>query len=97
MEGLGSAEIPSAIRDEMRGRSWHEHQSCPRFAALRLLTVRHRGFDGEVHRGELVVAAAVATEVVQIFERLFAADFPIERMQRVDHYAGDDDASMAAN
>jgi poly-gamma-glutamate synthesis protein (capsule biosynthesis protein) len=97
MSHEGIAEIPAAIRDEMRGRSWHEHLCCPSFDALRLLTLRHRGFDGSVQRGELIVAAEVAHEVVQIFEQLFAADFPIERMQRIDRYAGDDDASMAAN
>lgn len=90
-------EIPDAIRAEMRGRSHHAVPECPPFAALRLIRMPHHGFDGRVHRGELIVAAQVAGAVVRIFERLFALSFPIARMERVDAFAGDDDASMAAN
>ncbi len=43
----------------------------------------------------MVHAAVVADEVVSIFERLFELAFPIERMQRIDHFHGSDDASMA--
>ena len=48
-------------------------------------------------RGELVVSKDVVADVLHVFERLFDARFPIERMERVDVFGGDDDASMAAN
>jgi hypothetical protein len=57
----------------------------------------HWGFDGAVHRGELVVAADQAHAVLDVFHNLFAARFPIQRMRLVDAYGGDDDRSMAAN
>jgi poly-gamma-glutamate synthesis protein (capsule biosynthesis protein) len=90
-------EIPDALRAEMRGRSWRDEPDCPRFEELRLLGLSHLGFDGAVRRGELVVHRGVAEEVAHIFEQLFLAGFPIEHMQRVDRYGGDDEASMAAN
>jgi hypothetical protein len=90
-------EIPEATQIEMRGRSWHDDDACPRFSELRLLTLSHHGFDGAVRPGELVVHRDVADEVLRIFERLFALGFPIERMERVDAFGGNDDASMAAN
>jgi hypothetical protein len=64
---------------------------------LRLVSVSHWGFDGAVHRGELVVHHDVAVPIVGAFASIYAARFPIERMQLVDVYGGDDNASMAAN
>ena len=81
----------------MRGASWREHARCPAFGALALVRVTHVGMDGAPHEGELVVAAAIAEDVVRAFERIFAARFPIERMVRIDAYGADDDRSMADN
>jgi hypothetical protein len=64
---------------------------------LRLLLVDHWGFDGAVHRGELVVHGDHVGAVVRAMQQLFAMRFPIERMHLVDVYGGNDDASMAAN
>ena len=64
---------------------------------LGLLTLTHRGFDGAVHMGELVVHEDHALAVVGVFKVLFEAGFPIQRMKLVDEYQGDDDASMEAN
>jgi D-alanyl-D-alanine carboxypeptidase len=93
----GCFEIPALVRESMRGRSWRDLPDCPRFEELRLLRLRHYGFDGRVHPGELVVNAALADEVFEIFERIFAAAFPIESLRRIDDYEADDEASMAAN
>ena len=91
------APIPPEAEDSMRGASWHEDARCPPFGALALVRVSHHGMDGAIHQGELVIAAAVADDVVRTFERIFAARFPIERMVRIDAYGGDDDRSMADN
>jgi hypothetical protein len=64
---------------------------------LRLLTLAHWGFDGELHRGELIIHEDHARPVKEAFRALFKARFPIERMQLVDVYGGNDDRSMAAN
>lgn len=90
-------EIPPVVRAEMEGCSWKPDPRCPSFDELRLIRARHRGFDGVVRDGELVVAAAVAADVAWVLGQVFAAGYPIERMVRVDAYGGDDAASMAAN
>jgi hypothetical protein len=64
---------------------------------LRLLTLTHWGFDGELHRSELVIHEDQARAVKEAFRALFKARFPIKRMRLVDVYGGDDDRSMAAN
>ncbi|WP_082155559.1 CapA family protein [Jiangella alkaliphila] len=76
----------------------HTEGTCPvPLADLRHLVVTHVGFDGRARRGELVVHADVAADVVDVFATLYSARFPIERMLLVDEYGGDDNASMAAN
>jgi hypothetical protein len=93
-----SAEI-RAIDTDLAGRlesSWHP--GCPvALSDLRYVQVDHRGFDGRAHRGELVIHVDWAGAVAAVFEELFWAGFPIERMVLVDEYDGDDTRSMAAN
>jgi len=91
------SELSPELRAEMTGTSWHPELACPSFDSLRLIALPHWGFDGAIHQGELVVAAEVASAALHLFEELYLAQFPIERMERVDAYGGDDDASMAAN
>jgi hypothetical protein len=71
--------VTPAIRARM-GESWSP--ACPvPLSRLRYLTVSFRGFDGDAHTGELVVAARAAPQVVQAFRDLYAARFPIEEMR----------------
>lgn len=71
---------------------------CPVVSSdLRLLEVTHLGFDGRARQGQLVVHRDAATAMVEVFRALHAAGFPVQRMETVDRFGGDDDASMAAN
>jgi hypothetical protein len=89
------ARIEPAPAERMT-ESWRP--GCPvALKDLRLLTLTHWGFDGEVHRGELVIHAEQAHAVKEAFRTLFKARFPVKRMRLVDVYGGDDDRSMAAN
>lgn len=74
------------------------HAGCPVTRTdLRRVEVNFHGFDGAVHRGVLVVNADVADSVARIFTELFDQGFPIRRMQPIEVYGGDDNASMAAD
>ncbi|MFL6238947.1 MAG: M15 family metallopeptidase [Actinomycetes bacterium] len=64
---------------------------------LRAVQLTYYGFDGRAHRGTLVVNGAVTGPVRSVFAELYADRFPIRRMQPVDAYRGDDNASMAAD
>jgi D-alanyl-D-alanine carboxypeptidase len=76
--------------------SWHE--GCPvAVADLRILTLTHWGYDGRVRTGKLVVAANQVGAIAQVFEAMYDAQFPIERMELIEEYGGSDNASMAAN
>ena len=78
------------------GRSWHP--GCPVGPSeLRTLYVSFVGFDGRAHEGAIVVNRAVTADVTTVFRRLYAARFPIRRMQPIAAYGGSDDRSMAAD
>lgn len=58
---------------------------CPvTLAQLRYLTVTYWGFDGEHHRGELLVNAAAADDMVEMFRALDGLRYPLEEMRVVD-------------
>jgi D-alanyl-D-alanine carboxypeptidase len=89
-------QIDAETRQRMTGVSWH--RGCPvGFADLRLLEVTHWGFDGEVHRGLLVVHRDQARQMLGAMRKLFHLRFPIRRMRLVDAYGADDRRSMAAD
>jgi hypothetical protein len=78
------------------GPSWHS--GCPVDpSALVRLTVSYLGFDGVARTGDLIVARRVALVVIADLRDLFVAGFPVDRMQPVSDYGGDDEASMAAD
>jgi D-alanyl-D-alanine carboxypeptidase len=88
--------IPPAIRAQMTGVSWRA--ACPvGLADLRLLTLTYRGFDGRAHTGHLIANKDAAAPLVGVFRRLYAAGFPIRRMELVDRYGGDDFRSIEAD
>ncbi|MFG2985466.1 M15 family metallopeptidase [Streptomyces sp. NPDC048258] len=62
---------------------------------LRLIRMNHWGFDGKVHRGELVVHERAVHPLLRVFGKAFDARFPIRRMRSAATYGGDDARSMA--
>lgn len=68
--------LPLELRRDMRGETWRPGCPVP-LGDLALLRFNHRGFDGEVERGLMVVNARVAEDVLGVFEELFRAGFPI--------------------
>ncbi|MEU0715723.1 M15 family metallopeptidase [Streptomyces lavendulocolor] len=64
---------------------------------LRRVEMNYIDFEGDVRRGTLVVNADVTDSVIRIFTRLFEERFPIRRMESVEAYKGDLDASLRAD
>lgn len=91
-----ATELPEDLRSAMFGTSWRE--GCPTpMADLRLLSVRHRDFDGGVGEGRLVVHRDAVESVRRAFEAAFDEGFPIRSVVPVSAFDGSDDASMAAD
>jgi hypothetical protein len=65
---------------------------------LRLVKFSYLGFDRQVHGdGEIMVMDAAADNVARIFTKLREIGFPIAKARLIDHYDGNDDASIADN
>jgi hypothetical protein len=66
--------------------------------SLRRIDIDYLGFDGDTHRGQLVVNDDVVDDVIAIIDELRRIRYPIEKMQTVDHYPGaEDELSMQDN
>ncbi len=66
---------------------------------LRYIKLMHYDFEGNVKEGELIVNAALADEVTEIFYLLYKEKYPLTSVTLVDKYGecADDNISMAAN
>lgn len=73
--------------------------SAPReiIETLCLISVRHVGFDGRLHEGQLVVHQELAAELEEIFALMEAMQFPIAGVVPIVRYGWSDAASMAAD
>jgi hypothetical protein len=91
-----TSRIDAAQARRMTGVSWRAGCPVP-LRDLRLLRLSHRGFDGRVRTGRLIVHRDVARAVVGIFRRLYRARVPIRRMVPVDAYGGSDFRSIEAD
>ena len=87
-------KIPDTIWKEMQGKSYHK--GCPlKRSDLRLIRVLYRGYDKKTYIGELVAAKKVSDEFRDIFYKLYKKKYQFGKIQRIDAYDGDDDASIA--
>ena len=89
-------EEVSTVSAQDLGASWEK--GCPVGPKnLRALDLTHLGFDGRLHRGRLIVHRDVVDDLVYVFKKALAANFPIRQMVPVSEFDGDDQASMAAD
>ncbi len=91
--------IPDAVWAAMQGKSFNPAiKGCAQRADLRLLTLPFHDFGGRAKLGQMIVHKRVAADVRDVFAGLFKnKSFAIARMELIDVFGGDDDASMAAN
>lgn len=91
--------IPDAVWAAMQGKSFNPTvKGCAQRGDLRLLTLPYRDFAGHEKTGQLIVHASVAADVRGVFVAAYRdKSLAIARMDLIDVFGGDDDASMAAN
>ena len=89
-------EITDDIFARIEGKSFKANCTTPR-EDLRYLRVLHYNLDREVLQGELICHKDIADDLLAIFQELYKAAYPIERMVLIDEFDADDEASMRAN
>ena len=96
-EGFSIREISDDLFDRMKaGNTYKEDCIVPR-EDLRYILALHKDKDGNVHQGEMVVHKLIAEDVLEILEKLYDANYPIERMVLPDNYMADDEIMMRDN
>jgi hypothetical protein len=88
--------IPMNRQKIMQKYTWKPDCPVP-LSDLVEIKLSYWGFDQRTHQGVLIVHKAVAIEVVNIFNAIYDHQFPIERMEPMDIYKGNDNAAMEAN
>ncbi|MFV0632567.1 M15 family metallopeptidase [Demequina sp.] len=75
------ADIQMDVPDDIRDRSSWE-KNCPvHIDDLAYIVIPYWGFDQQVHTGEMLVHEDYAEDIAGAFEKIFAAQFPIEEMR----------------
>eukprot|EP01132_Coremiostelium_polycephalum_P000089 gene89-116_t len=97
MTGFKSELICIELLQAMeQGNTWNTKAIVPT-DRLRLLTVQHIDFQGQQKTGQIIVLDVCAEAVLHIFKQLYQQKFPIDQLQLMHHYQGNDPLSMAAN
>ena len=84
-QGAEIRPLTPQLKATLESRFWKPGCPVP-LTRLRLLTVRHWGFDGRTHTGQLVVNRDAAAPLAKVFRRLYALRFPIRHLQLGDMY-----------
>ncbi len=96
-EGFSIREISDDIFYRMKSGNTYKTDCIVPREDLRYLLVLHKDKDGNTHQGEMVVHKLIAEDVLEIFEQLYDAGYPIERMVLPDNYMADDEIMMRDN
>ena len=91
-----SAEINEKIFARIDGKSYKKNCPLP-LDVLRYLHVLHKDLSGETHAGELICNVRIAEPLLDIFQKLYTENYPIEKIRLIDEYDADDELSMRDN
>lgn len=92
--------IPDSVFARMRGVSFPEQEAMQagvQRAELRYLQVLYYDFEGVEQQGELVCNREIADDLLDIFQQLYKAHYPIASVRLIDDFGADDERSMSAN
>ncbi|MBQ4404480.1 MAG: M15 family metallopeptidase [Selenomonadaceae bacterium] len=89
-------EIDEKIFARINGKSYKKNCPLP-LSELRYLHVLHRNLSGETLEGELICNVRIAEPLTETFMKLYAENYPIEKIRLIDEYDADDELSMRDN
>lgn len=89
--------VPDPIYNEMLKKGTIAEEAPVQIERLRLVRVPFVDFNGVEKTGQIIVLDAVANAVGAIFTELYKQKFPLEKVELITMYDGNDDASMSDN
>ncbi|MBQ6296845.1 MAG: M15 family metallopeptidase [Selenomonadaceae bacterium] len=90
------SEIDEKIFARIDGKSYKKGCPLP-LDELRYLHVLHKDLSGKTLEGELICNVKIAEPLIDIFTKLYAENYPIEKIRLIDEYDADDELSMRDN
>ena len=90
------SEIDEKIFARIDGKSYKKGGPLP-LDELRYLHVLHKDLSGKTLEGELICNVKIAEPLIDIFTKLYAENYPIEKIRLIDEYDADDELSMRDN
>ena len=95
-KGFYVKKIDDEIFARIKGKSFKDDCIVP-VEDLRYIHVLHKNLNGETREGEIICNAYIAYDLIDIFQKLYLANYPIEKIKLVDEYNADDELSMRDN
>lgn len=93
---FGIDTIDTHVLARMKGRSLPDNANMSH-GLLRYLRLLYHDGNGQIVKGEMVCNQAIAADLVDIFRKLFDAQYAIGKMRLIDDYDADDELSMTHN
>ena len=90
------AKIDDAVFRRIKGKSYKDDCTLP-LEDLRYLHLLHKDIDGVTREGEMICNVYIAAALIDIFQKLYAQAYPIEKIRLVDEYDAKDEMSMRDN
>lgn len=90
--------IDAETKKKMDGVSMHSNAKGITYNDLRRINIKYYGFDNKYHTdGVIIVNKSVANDICAIFNDLYKAKYPIEKIKMIDEYSANDNLSMIDN
>ena len=90
--------LDQSTKNKMKGLSMPDNAIGIKYDDLRRVNVKYWGFDNKTHTdGVLIVNKSVANDICSIFNDLYKAKYPIEKIRMIDEYKANDESSMIDN
>ena len=91
-----SEALPAYIIDFIYGRTFRSYAPFE-LCFLTYLNISFVDFEGNDQTGNMIVAAEIGEEVLEIFQEIYESGFPIYSIKLMDYFDGVDYYSLAAN
>lgn len=94
--GFYVSKIDDKIFARIKGKSFKDNCTLP-LDDLRYLHLLHKNLRGENCAGEMICNVYIVADLLDIFQKLYAENYPIEKIRLIDEYDADDELSMRDN
>ena len=94
--GFKISEIDDTIFLRIKGKTFKDDCTLP-LEDLRYLNLLHKDIKGNTLKGEMICNKYISKDLLEIFEKLYQENYPIEKIRLMDEYDADDETAMRDN